>query len=70
MSNIITDTLKNDGKWSRKSLTAFCSFHIAIIYEFLGMFFELKTKEYVFITLLTLVGAVLGLTVWDKIKMK
>lgn len=64
---LINDTLKNkDGKWARKSLTAFAAFHFAIIYEFLMPFFGLKTNEYVFVTLMTLVGAVLGLTVWDK----
>jgi hypothetical protein len=33
-----------------------------MILPFLGI----VTKEYVFITLLTLTGSVLGLTVWDK----
>ena len=72
MSKLIDDTLKNRGKWSRKSLTAFVSFGLGIIYEFILPFlankfgFEFITKEYVFITLLTLTGSVLGLTVWDK----
>ena len=64
---IINDTLKNkQGQWSRKSLTAFASFTIAIIYETIFPLLKLPTKEYVFITLLTLTGSVLGLTVWDK----
>ena len=63
---IIDDTLKNRGKYSRKSLTAFFAFHLGIIYEFALPFFGLNTKEYVFTTLLILVGSVLGLTVWDK----
>lgn len=64
---IINDTLKNkQGKWARKSLTAFFAFQTAIFYEFLLPFCGLNTKEYVFITLITLVAAVLGLTVWDK----
>lgn len=64
---IINDTLKNpNGKWARKSLTAFASFCCAIVYEFAMPFFGIMTKEYVFITLLTLCGSVLGLTVWDK----
>lgn len=64
---IINDTLKNKaGVWSRKSLTAFASFHMAIAYEIIFPLLNLPTKEYVFITLLTLTGSVLGLTVWDK----
>lgn len=66
---IINDTLKNkNGQWSRKSLTAFASFHIAIAYELIFPLLKIPTKEYVFITLLTLTGSVLGLTVWDKNK--
>lgn len=64
---IINDTLKNKaGQWSRKSLTAFTSFFMAIIYEAVFPLLGLPTKEYVFITLITLTGSVLGLTVWDK----
>jgi NRPS condensation-like uncharacterized protein len=66
MKNIINDTLKYKGKWSRKSLTAFSSFTLGIIYEMILPFLGIVTKEYVFITLLTLTGSVLGLTVWDK----
>lgn len=65
---IINDTLKHEGKWSRKSLTAFFGFFFALSYEAVLPFFEIETKEYVFVTLLALVGAVLGLTVWDKKK--
>lgn len=64
---IIDDTLKNKyGKWARKSLTAFFAFQLAILYEFILPFCGLQTKEYVFITLITLTATVLGLTVWDK----
>lgn len=67
---IIEDTLKNPktGNWSRKSLTAFTSFILAIVYEFILPFWGMNTKEYVFITLVTLTATVLGLTVWDKKK--
>ena len=70
---LINDTLKSpDGKYSRKSLTAFASFTLAIFYEFILPlpipYLGLQTKEYVFISLLTLSGTTLGLTVWDKIK--
>lgn len=63
---IISDTLKHDGKWSRKSLTAFTGFLFALSYEAVLPWFGVETKEYVFITLIGLVTAVLGLTVWDK----
>lgn len=64
---VINNTLKSpNGKWSRKSLTAFASFHCAIVYEFILPFFGLITKEYVFVTLMALCGSVLGLSVWDK----
>jgi hypothetical protein len=62
----INDTLKYNGKWSRKSLTSAISFILAIVYEMILPFVGMNTKEYVFITLLTLTGSVLGLTVWDK----
>jgi len=70
---LINDTLKSpDGKYSRKSLTAFASFTLAIVYEFILPlplpYLGLQTKEYVFISLLTLTGTTLGLTVWDKSK--
>jgi hypothetical protein len=70
---LINDTLKSpDGKWSRKSLTAFAAFTLAIVYEFVLPlplpYLALQTKEYVFITLIGLTGATLGLTVWDKSK--
>jgi hypothetical protein len=70
---LINDTLKSpDGKWSRKSLTAFAAFTLAIVYEFVLPlpipYLGLQTKEYVFITLIGLTGATLGLTVWDKSK--
>lgn len=65
---IINDTLKGpSGKYSRKSLTAFFSFVFALAYEAIFPCLKLETKEYVFITLITLTGASLGLTVWDKI---
>lgn len=66
---IINDTLKNkNGQWSRKSLTAFVSFNFAILYELIFPLLKIPTKEYVFITLLTLTASVLGLTVLDKNK--
>lgn len=64
---IFNDTLKNKtGIYSRKSLTALASFALAISYEFILPWFSFQTKEYVFMTLLGLTGATLGMTVWDK----
>jgi len=72
---IIDDTLKGpNGKYSRKSLTAFGSFFIAIIYGVLMPFlagwlgFEFAVIEFVFISFITLAGATLGMTVADKMK--
>jgi hypothetical protein len=64
---IFRDILKNpEGKWSRKSLTAFASFIGALLYESILPIIGVETKEYVFITLITLTAATLGLTVWNK----
>jgi hypothetical protein len=71
---IIDDTLKSpNGKWSRKSLTSFFAFWIGLV---LGgfivvsdYFLKEEVNRYaidVFQTLMLLVGATLGLTVWDK----
>ena len=58
--------MNDEGKFGRKSVTAFVSFLFAITYEVLLPWFGIPTKEYVFITLITLVATILGLTVWDK----
>ena len=74
MEKIIDDTLKSpNGKWSRKSLTSFFAFWFALV---LGLYIVISDyildKEInryaidVFQTLILLVGATLGLTVWDK----
>jgi len=69
MKKIINDTLKSpNGKWSRKSLTMLVSFVVTI---FLGGKIVF-TKEVnssaidVFQGFLLLVGALSGITVWDK----
>lgn len=68
---IINDTLKNpQGKWSRKSLTAFVSFINAIL---LGWFIVISENVNiyaisVFYGFLGLGGGTLALTVIDKIK--
>ena len=72
---IIDDTLKNRGKWSRKSLTAFISLIMAIS---LGIYIVVsdwilneEINRYaidVFFGFLALSGGTLGLTVVKKIK--
>lgn len=67
MKQLIDDTLKSpDGKWSRKSLTAFFSFSFALTYEAICMLTDKGCNEYVFEGLLILSATCLGLTVWDK----
>lgn len=67
---IIDDTLKNiDGKWSRKSLTAFTAFVFALAYvaaPLIPMFNTFEPREYVFITLISFSATALGLTVVSK----
>jgi len=74
MKKLIDDTLKSpNGKWSRKSLTMFSSFLVCII---LGTYIVISnyiTKTPiannaidVFQGFLLLVGALSGITVWDK----
>lgn len=64
---LIDDTLRNKSKkWSIKRLFAFSAYHTAIAYEVFLPILEVQTKEYVFITLITFVGAVVGITTFDK----
>lgn len=64
---LLKDTLTNSkGIYSRKSVTTLTAFSSAIVYEFILPWFGFQTKEYVFVTLMGLVTALLGLSVWDK----
>lgn len=74
MRKLINDTLKSpNGKWSRKSLTMFVSFLVCI---FLGAYIVVSNYITetpvavnaidVFQGFLLLVGALSGITVWDK----
>lgn len=68
---IINDTLKSpNGKWSRKSLTMFTSFVLAIVH---GSYIVVakEVNHYaieVFFGFLLLAGGTSALTVYDKIK--
>jgi len=69
MKKIINDTLKSpNGKWSRKSLTMFASFLVTILLGTKIVFSkEVNTSAIdVFQGFLLLVGALSGITVWDK----
>ena len=69
MKKIINDTLKSpNGKWSRKSLTMLVSFLVTILLGIKIVFTkEVNTSAIdVFQGFLLLVGALSGITVWDK----
>jgi hypothetical protein len=53
---IISDTLKNNGKFSQKRLMTFSSFFVATIYAFLPAFITFDVKEFVFIGFLSVGG--------------
>ena len=66
IKKLIKDTLKPNGKWSIKRLSAFTSFWMAILYAFLPLVNPFKVHEFVFVGLLTYSAASIGLTVWNK----
>jgi hypothetical protein len=71
MNKIINETLKTNGKWSMKRISAFCAFWGAILYEvgalILSTFFNhVTSKEYVFQGLLTWAGVVILGSIADK----
>lgn len=76
ISKIIDDTLKGpNGKYSRKSLTMFTSFVVAIFFGFVIVFSHYITNNPVndaavdvFFGFILLSGGTGVLTVWDKIK--
>tara|TARA_R110000772_G_scaffold156255_1_gene267345 strand:- start:1100 stop:1387 length:288 start_codon:yes stop_codon:yes gene_type:complete len=76
LNQIIDDTLKNNkGKWSRKSLTMFVSFNMAIITGItivcFNLIFDRELNPYaiqVFFGFLALAGGTSAMTVWDKFK--
>lgn len=50
---ILTDTLKNKGRWSQKRLMTFSSFFVAVVYAFMPLLKpEFDVKEFVFIGIL------------------
>ncbi len=54
---ILTDTLKNRGKWSQKRLLTFSSFFVATFYAFAPLIKpDFEVKEFVFLGFLTVGG--------------
>jgi hypothetical protein len=66
IKELINETLKPNGKWSIKRLSAFTSFWIAVMYALLPLFKPFKVHEFVFVGLLTYSATAIGLTVWNK----
>ncbi len=66
MRKIISDTLKPNGKWSIKRISAFTSFFMAVAYAVLPLFRPFEVHEFVFVGLLTYSATAIGLTVWNK----
>jgi hypothetical protein len=66
IKELINETLKPNGKWSIKRLSAFTSFWIAVMYALLPLFKPFKVHEFVFVGLLTYSATAIGLTVWSK----
>lgn len=71
MKQLINDTLKSpEGKWSRKSLTMFTSFVVAII---MGFYIVIKYEQAateIFYGFILLSGGTSVLALYDKIKGK
>lgn len=66
MIKLIEDTLKTDGKWSRKSLTCFACLIFAMAYSGYGLIEEKEVKEFVVIAFLSVATGSLGLSSWEK----
>lgn len=70
---LFKDTLSHNGKWSRKSLTAFTSLMAALFYAFIYPLLwvivsdePFEFHETIFITLCGMSGSTLYMTVQDK----
>ncbi len=62
IKELINETLKPNGKWSIKRLSAFTSFWIAVLYAIIPLFKPFKVHEFVFVGLLTYSATAIGLT--------
>ena len=66
IKKLINETLKREGKWSIKRLSAFTSFWMAVFYAIIPLFKPFKVHEFVFVGLLTYSATAIGMTVWNK----
>lgn len=67
VKKILSDTLKSpEGKFSRKNLTMFASFHICIIMGFIDMLTQYKINEVIFMSFMGMAAGQSALTVYDK----
>lgn len=66
IKKLIADTLKPNGKWSIKRLSAFTSFWLSVAYALIPLFRPFEVHEFVFVGLLTYSATAIGLTVWNK----
>lgn len=60
------DTVKHGGKYSRKSLMMFVSFHVCITMWLLNQVFKMHVEEYMFFGFLGMAGGQAIISVWDK----
>ena len=64
---IVNDTLKENGKWSIKRISAFTAFWIATVYAFCPLFFPtFVVHEFVFWGFVTYSATGILGTVWNK----
>lgn len=65
---LIDETIKNPktGQYSRKNLTAILSFVFAMAYSAVGMLLDKQVHEFVVWGFLSLTGALLGVSSWEK----
>lgn len=67
LPKIITDTLKEDGKWSIKRLSGISGFYFGVLYIFMPFFVpSFPVHEFAFWGLMTFAGTAVGFTVWNK----
>ena len=63
LANLINDTLKKDGKWSRTSLTMFSAWKLVIFM----VIFDLYKEGFRYDVFATMVGVALGTKLTDSI---
>jgi hypothetical protein len=64
---LLTDTLKEFGKWSIKRLAGVSGFYFAVLYAFMPIWVPMfVVHEFVFWGFITFAATAIGLTVWNK----